>query len=139
MEKTENYGLNQWAEQDKVLREDFNADNQKIDAALAAGAKIAIGSYVGTGTSGMDNPNSLTFEFAPKMVLIACQEATYQEDFMLIMYGQIYCHSFGVSGADGRCNLYWSDDGMTVSWYNSYGEYAQMNANKKTFCYCAIG
>ena len=34
--KTSNYDLNQWDAGDRVLREDFNADNQKLDAALAA-------------------------------------------------------------------------------------------------------
>ena len=33
---TPNYQLNQWAATDKVLREEFNQDNAKIDAALAA-------------------------------------------------------------------------------------------------------
>ena len=35
MNYTENYQLNQWAKSDRVLMEDFNSDNQKIDAALA--------------------------------------------------------------------------------------------------------
>lgn len=34
MNYTENYQLNQWDAGDRVLREDFNADNAKIDAAL---------------------------------------------------------------------------------------------------------
>ena len=34
--KTENFALNQWVGTDPVLMEDFNADNAKIDAALAA-------------------------------------------------------------------------------------------------------
>ena len=34
--KTSNYDLNQWDAGDRVLREDFNADNATIDAALAA-------------------------------------------------------------------------------------------------------
>ena len=33
--QTSNYGLNQWEATDQVLREEFNADNQKIDEALA--------------------------------------------------------------------------------------------------------
>jgi len=33
---TQNYGLCQWEASDAVLREDFNADNAKIDAALKA-------------------------------------------------------------------------------------------------------
>ena len=34
MTKTTNYQLNQWGENDYVKREDFNADNAKIDAAI---------------------------------------------------------------------------------------------------------
>ncbi len=32
--------------------------------------KIATGSYIGTGTSGKDNPNELTFDFVPKFLAI---------------------------------------------------------------------
>ena len=35
---TRNYDLCQWEASDKVLREDFNADNAKIDAALGSHA-----------------------------------------------------------------------------------------------------
>ena len=34
-QKTEHYELNQWLATDQVLRTDFNADNAKIDAAIA--------------------------------------------------------------------------------------------------------
>ena len=34
--QTANYQLNQWEAEDKVLRTEFNADNAKLDAALAA-------------------------------------------------------------------------------------------------------
>ena len=35
MNHTPNYALSQWEKSDRVLMEDFNADNAKIDAALA--------------------------------------------------------------------------------------------------------
>ena len=35
MNKTENYQLNQWELTDRIRMEDFNGDNEKIDAALA--------------------------------------------------------------------------------------------------------
>ena len=38
MTKTTNYQLNQWAKSDRVMMDDFNADNTKIDAALKANA-----------------------------------------------------------------------------------------------------
>ena len=48
---TEHYNLNQWAPEDRVMREDFNADNAAVDAALAGIAlhncKLYMGSYVG--------------------------------------------------------------------------------------------
>ena len=34
MNSTANYSLNQWDASDRIMREDFNADNAKIDAAL---------------------------------------------------------------------------------------------------------
>ena len=38
MNYTENYQLNQWEQTDRVLMDDFNADNAKLDAALKANA-----------------------------------------------------------------------------------------------------
>ena len=38
MTKTTNYQLNQWAKPDRVMMDDFNADNAKLDAALKANA-----------------------------------------------------------------------------------------------------
>ena len=35
MKKTQHYGLCQWDAEDRILREDFNSDNQKIDAPIA--------------------------------------------------------------------------------------------------------
>ena len=35
MKKTANYGLNLWEKTDRIQMEDFNADNAKIEAALA--------------------------------------------------------------------------------------------------------
>lgn len=36
MEKTEYLGLNKWALTDPIKMDDFNEDNKKIDAAIAA-------------------------------------------------------------------------------------------------------
>lgn len=41
MKKTANYQLSQWEPSDRILREDFNADNAKVDAALAKTAAAA--------------------------------------------------------------------------------------------------
>lgn len=36
MRKTEHFQLNQWDPGDRILRENFNADNERIDSAIAA-------------------------------------------------------------------------------------------------------
>ena len=41
MRKTANYQLNQWDPEDRILREEFNGDNERIDAALAKLAAAA--------------------------------------------------------------------------------------------------
>ena len=38
MEKTDYYQLSLWSKQDRILMDDFNADNEKLDAALKANA-----------------------------------------------------------------------------------------------------
>lgn len=42
MNYTQNYQLSQWVESDRVLMEDFNRDNAKIDAALAASPIVRV-------------------------------------------------------------------------------------------------
>ena len=41
MTKTTNYQLNQWEKSDRIMMDDFNADNEKIDAALKSNADKA--------------------------------------------------------------------------------------------------
>ena len=88
--QTPNYQLSQWEKSDKVLMEDFNADNAKIDAALKAEAdtrasavsalavqmgrkgdcRVRIHSYVGTGISGSDHPTVINFTGHPDFFII---------------------------------------------------------------------
>ena len=100
MTKTTNYQLNQWAKSDRVMMDDFNADNTKIDAALKANAdaaqalqsgkadaqtvsalaknlgaaghncRVAFGSYVGDGNVGQAAPTTLASPFYPVLVLV---------------------------------------------------------------------
>ena len=49
----------------------------KFSAAIGSGgknARIAWGSYVGTGESGKEHPSTLTFDFKPHLVLVSCSE-----------------------------------------------------------------
>ena len=66
MTKTTNYQLNQWAKPDRLRMDDFNADTQKIDAALAAKSRVACGVYTGDGTAS----RTIDLDFTPKAVLV---------------------------------------------------------------------
>ena len=66
MNYTENYQLNQWEETDRVLMEDFNADNQKIEEALGTIPQIIVGSY----TDNDELSRTIDLGITPKMVLV---------------------------------------------------------------------
>ena len=78
MEQTQNYQLNLWEGEDRILREDFNADNMKTEQALAEVAEQAAmvskcgncqlyyGTYTGTGSGA----TTLSFQKKPLMVTI---------------------------------------------------------------------
>ena len=70
--QTSHLGLNQWSAEDQVLRTEFNADNRKIDEAVAllGNCRIAQGSYVGTGGTGANYPCQLNFDFKPMIVFM---------------------------------------------------------------------
>ena len=98
MTKTTNYQLNQWAKSDRVMMDDFNADNTKIDAALKANAdaaaaasaavalcgncKIETSTYTGNGKYGSANPVTLTFPKKPTLIIVF---RTFGEDGFLLM------------------------------------------------------
>ena len=42
-----------------------------------SGAKVAVGEYVGAGTSGADNTNKLIFNFKPYLVIISCNKTGF--------------------------------------------------------------
>lgn len=70
MQRTTNYNLCQWAAEDRIMRSDFNADNQKIDAALATMPRIVTGTYVGDGTAS----RFIDLGFTPR-ALYVCAES----------------------------------------------------------------
>ena len=140
MTKTTNYQLNQWAKSDRIMMDDFNADNQKIDAALAEMPRIVTGTYTGTGTYGSGNPNTLTFDFAPKIIYVVLKQSYNSQAGMLILRGQTICSSTGSPGGAYFCSCSFS--GNTVSWYcddRTNGAYIQFNTNGQEYLYIALG
>jgi len=86
---TENYNLCQWEPSDEVLREDFNADNAKLDTALDgletrlaqqervtytdSRPQVAAGAFVGDGASS----RLVNVGFRPKAVMVLEQYFEY--------------------------------------------------------------
>lgn len=113
------------------------------------GVKIATGSYTGTGTYGASNPNSLTFDFAPKLIFL---EQSYDANQMLYhSIAIILCFAgYGWVETNGstenemgetvnRCGMSVSTSGNTVFWYQTKRPAYQLNENGRTYKYAAIG
>ena len=138
IEQTANYQLSQWDAEDRILREDFNADNAKIDAALAAQAeaqsalasqiancgncKVTYSTYTGTGTCGSSSPNKLSFDTKPFMIFIIDADGT-----CVIMH----CNSTFTRKDGSPIYITWS--GNTVSWYNSGSDDIQCNNPEEVY------
>lgn len=96
--------------------------------------KIETGSYVGTGTYGEDNPNSLTFGFVPKVVFIYPKEPSLNAAGVVAVYGAIYA----MDHATNRdISIIWSNKQM--SWYSSSAPIRQFNDTDVKYIYVAIG
>ena len=139
--QTEHYGLNQWAAEDPVLREEFNRDNRNIKEALdglhASALQICTGQYTGTGLFGESNPNTLEFPFVPQMVVVQEMSSSSSASGAVLLRGQEICTGMVTAHGLGL-NLTWND--TILSWYTtqSYPQY-QLNLEGQTYYYWAIG
>jgi len=133
MTKTTNYQLNQWAKPDRVMMDDFNADNAKIDAALKANADaIAVyGSYVGNGQYGSSNPKTLTFDGTPLFVALS---GRYH--FFAVKGCSFVQTLSSPSLADLSLPLTWGD--RSVSWYSTENADKQQNLSGTDYFYIAL-
>ena len=112
---------------------------------LTVGVQIGTGSYVGTGTYGQAKPNTLTFGFVPKFLIIsALRGYPGRTDYR----GFAFLGPYG--GFASKNYHYWDDSsqslnplfaevsGNTISWYKDSALY-QMNDTQTTYFYVAIG
>lgn len=150
MNHTTNCNLPQWEADDRIHHDDFNDAMAKIDAGVAAAGncKIVTGTYTGTGEYGEEHPNTLTFPFEPKLVIITkppTDYSSYTSEIAVWIRGQPYGNmrfSESSGGATGRCfsdTLSWR--GNTLAWYaqgSDANAAMQLNASV-TYYYAAIG
>ena len=119
---TENFDLCQWEPTDPVQRVEFNADNAKLDAALAVlsesrNCQIYTTTYTGTGSGG----RTLTFPRKPILVFVMGGIVT----FMAAMQGSSYIYlRYGISVSESSAT--WS--GNTLTWSQSEDS-APLSAN----------
>ena len=149
---------------DKFQPEALNENTEKAETILtelasgisqAGNCKIAVGSYVGTGLGGAENPNSLTFDFEPKVMLLCTANGnlvSYKDDYSSICYyigtTQMVGTSYSATGPwgpvsySGRMMYKMSTDRKTIYWYhgNAYvPQDIQANTSGTTYYYIAIG
>lgn len=101
MEHTEYYQLSLWEQDDRILREDFNQDNAKIDAALAA--LQASQSKTLTGTFAATGQNNVTIDYPigmrPKVVIAYTDhQASNGGDYYAIIITENYFIEFSRGG-----------------------------------------
>ena len=154
--KTQHYQLNQWEAEDKVLRMEFNEDNQKIDTALFGKAsreamdqltqkaavlaadmagkgncQVVAGSYVGTGGAGASAPNRLTFQRRPMLLYV------YGSWRLLCGRGETSAAAQSTVNNDRTNTVTWEE--RAVSGYNDDGKASpQLNDEGRTYHYLAL-
>ena len=158
---TPNFNLCQWEAEDQVLRTDFNTDNARIDAALAAkadksalnslqstvnsqGAALSLrncrfvtGTYTGSGKYGSSNPTALAFPYKPVFLHVGAKD--YFLSFTAVR-GQEFA-SYVLAGDYHNVYLSWSSTG--VSWHSSHqvsgqGPIVQLNQAGRQYFYFAV-
>lgn len=118
-----------------------------IAQARAGLSQIATGSYVGNGTSGLNNPTVITCGFKPKIVLI------YNINDPVGKYGSepaVYC--LGMAGwlenvvhstFGDRYSMEWTQTNTGLSWYTNrddvYGPTYQNNLSGREYRWIALG
>lgn len=167
MDKTANYNLPQWVGTDPIRMKPFNDAFDGIDKALKANAdaigekatasalealaqnlgvhgrnaRIAFGSYTGTGTYGSANPNTLQFDFKPMLVFVAIAKWDGGvNNPTVLMRPRTVGTSRPILDSNSQLNVTWGD--KSVSWYKISSEgtaYSQLNNLDSKYLYTVIG
>lgn len=108
--------------------------------------RIEMGSYVGTGTKGEENANSITLAFTPRILFILEADGASTNTFVTKVWLAIYfkdgtvygfSHSAGGSGDPGYDTTV-TISNNTITWYSSTVS-AQLNESEVPYNYIAIG
>lgn len=136
----------------QAMSDTLEGNDEAIEAlqeAISGSSKIAIGSYVGTGQYGSSNPNVVTCDFSPQLLIVQKSENSFfggDQDanafFAIKGVGSVGTLQIGSSGRR-YCTLDWGEN--SVSWYAtttssaSYARRSQLNESGDTYYYMLIG
>lgn len=121
-------GYTSWETYDVYITEDYLTDMAGNNLTLSPAQSpihIETGSYTGTGTYGESNPNSLTFGFEPKLVLIYVDSPSGANGYFghgVAIQGSTVMWAYG--SVAYRCYTTWS--GKTLSWYCDHTNYTSI-------------
>ena len=106
-------------------------------------ARVQVVSYVGTGTYGSGNPNSLTFDFVPKMVFISAitKDSAPWALFLPALFSTKYqTRAYNVDGVTStQKDNYAKLNKKTMAWYSTGGNVTQLNVSGYKYTAIAIG
>ena len=117
-----------------VIGKDGKDLNELLEGLLKSAAKIQVGTYIGTGTYGSANPNSLTFDFVPNFVIIDNNGFPSRQ-------GKNPLYYLGKSLQFSNSSSVYAEmkvTGKTLTWFNT-SEGLQKNENDTEYSYVAIG
>ena len=128
---------------------DYFTEADKAELASAAAALVSVPdsgvyqtSYVGTGTYGSASPNTLSFDFAPKLVMVTILSGSNAQVPTFFTPGYAWSYFMNVPGSSAGSNTVttsaivatWSEDGKTLSWYGKGATATgQLNADGYTY------
>lgn len=97
-------------------------------------ATLVYGSYIGKGTYGSSNKNSLTFSSRPSLLIIRSKITDGRRNTGTTF---IYSSTVGIDDFSGS-NMLTVSWGSTVSWYNIHNASSQLNESGTIYYYAAI-
>ena len=106
---------------------------------ITGGVQVISGSYVGTGTYGKNNPNTLTFDFEPKLIIISSEGYYHRAVLPYMGHGIMTSGSSFDNYTIAFYGLAVTWSGKTVSWYNTGSADYQCNNSSYIYHYVAIG
>ena len=114
-----------------------------LDEVMGFPCQIYAGSYVGTGTYGQSNPNTLTFPFEPKVVFVTnTNQSSLPSRYFITPLIQGVTQASSISGNSSNGALIYTIvaawEGKGVSWYGTNVS-NQLNTSGQTYSYIAIG